>query len=177
MSASEVLPDQIKLGEGHTMTFLRNEPFLTRVHVAADAEAFAVPPHWHETHAEIFRVIKGQVEYTIGNVTKVYTPSDGEVLVPRKKTHAFTTFKGVETIFEERTTPKDDDKELFFRNAFADGFPKNPFNVFPAFYHGDAFFALPGDFRWLEKFLLFIFGGIIGPLLGYRTKYDSLKKV
>ena len=62
-------------------------------------------PHWHETHDEIFRVRKGQVEFKIGSSVRVYGPEDGEVRIPKGVVHSFKTYPGVECIIEERSDP------------------------------------------------------------------------
>jgi mannose-6-phosphate isomerase-like protein (cupin superfamily) len=64
-----------------------------------------VPPHWHETHDEIFIVRKGQMEVTIGSTVTLYGPEDGEVRIPKGTVHSLKTYEGVECIIEERTDP------------------------------------------------------------------------
>jgi len=77
------------------------------VHVVAvdNQEGLFVPPHWHETHDELFRVIKGRMEATIGSNTRIYVPEDGEILIPRRVVHSLRCFIGEEAIIEERTEP------------------------------------------------------------------------
>jgi len=88
-------------------TFLRNEPFLLRVHVVAvhNQETLFVAPHWHETHDELIRIIKGRMEATIGSNTRIYVPEDGEIRFPKHVVHSLRSFVGEEMIFEERTEP------------------------------------------------------------------------
>ncbi|KAH7916040.1 hypothetical protein BJ138DRAFT_1140524 [Hygrophoropsis aurantiaca] len=168
----------ISMGKGLSMTFLRNAPYLARVHITADADLLQVPLHWHETHDEIFRVIQGQMKYTIGSTVKIYVPEDGVIHIPKGVVHAISSIQGVETIFEETTDPMDDEKELFFRNLFAPGVRLgNLLQIFPVFYHGDAIPALPGGFKWLDKVFAFIVGNYLSPLFGYRRTWSSLKKV
>jgi mannose-6-phosphate isomerase-like protein (cupin superfamily) len=64
-----------------------------------------VPLHWHETHDEIFRVLKGEIEVTVGSSVKLYRPEDGEVRIPKGIPHSLKTYPGVECIVEERTDP------------------------------------------------------------------------
>lgn len=63
------------------------------------------PPHWHETHDEIFRVCKGEVEFKIGSSVKMYGPDDGEARIPKGVVHSLRSYPGVECILEERTEP------------------------------------------------------------------------
>jgi len=65
----------------------------------------SVPPHWHDTHDEIHRVVKGRVQATLGSETRIYTPEDGEIFVPRGVVHSLKMFQGEDVIFEEKTKP------------------------------------------------------------------------
>ncbi|KAF8902603.1 hypothetical protein CPB84DRAFT_1775781 [Gymnopilus junonius] len=162
-----------------TWTFLRNEPYLARVQVAAitDGETLYVPPHWHEMHDELFRVIKGRLAVMIGKEWRDYVPEDGEIRIPKGVVHSLRGFKGEETIFEERTEPMDPEKEIFFRNLLTDGkVPTSFFYVMTVAYHGDMRPALPGHIKWLERGLVTLVGYYIAPLFGYRVKYEGYKK-
>ncbi|KDR77298.1 hypothetical protein GALMADRAFT_139292 [Galerina marginata CBS 339.88] len=172
----DALPPTIDLGHQSTMTFLRNDPYLTRVRVAplTDHETLYVPPHWHETHDELFRIVKGRMRVLIGTEWKTYVPEDGEVLIPRRTVHSLQCFQGEETIFDERTEPMDPGKEIFFRNFLVTGrVPTNFLYVMVVSYNGDMRPSLPGGIKWLESWLVTILGGYIAPLLGYKIKYDS----
>lgn len=88
-------------------TFLKNDAYLMRTHVtgASDADTVYVPPHWHETHDEIFCIRKGQMEVTMVSSVQLYGPEDGEIRIPKGVVHSLKTYPGVECIFEERTEP------------------------------------------------------------------------
>jgi len=175
----DTLPATIELGHQSTMTFLRNEPYLARVHVAAitDAETLYVPPHWHETHDELFRVIKGRLRVLIGKEWRDYVPEDGEIRIPKGVVHSLRGFQGEETIFEERTEPMDAEKEIFFRNFLVDGkLPTSFLHVMTVSYHGDMRMAFPGHIKWLERGLVTFFGYYIAPLFGVKVKYEGYKK-
>ncbi|KAL0946217.1 hypothetical protein HGRIS_012476 [Hohenbuehelia grisea] len=177
--------------EGVSMTFLRNSAWITRTEVAADAD-FSVPLHYHETHDEIFRVIEGRIEYTFGvsgaNLKgspnahlsskyekKVFTPEDGEIVIPRGTIHGIRGI-GELCIFEEKTDPMDEEKELFFRNIFAaGGMSANVFAVFQVFYYGDTIPVLPTGLRWMERSLVTFLGYHVAPKLGFKLKYDNSK--
>jgi len=164
------------------MTFLRNEPFLTRMHISAnDKEIPAVPLHWHELHDELFRVLKGRLQVRIGNETRIYVPEDGEVRIPKLTLHSLKFFSGEECIFEERTEPMDEEKEMFFRNLNhmmegKEGLEKSLFQAALIFYHGDLRPAFPWHSPWLEKTFVIIVGGYLAPLLGYKLKYNVKAK-
>jgi len=157
------------------MSFLRNEPYLTRMHISVtDKEIPSVPLHWHELHDELFRVLKGRIEVRIGNETRIYVPEDGEVRIPKRTLHSLKFFSGEECIFEERTEPMDEEKEMFFRNLnhMMEGKEgRNLFQLALIFYHGDLRPAFPWHFPWLEKAFVIILGGYLAPLLGYKLKY------
>lgn len=126
-SGPEALPETIQVGKGMTMvfesdlralpsplddvpclqTFLRDQPYLARIRISGepDAETLYVPPHWHETHDEFLRVLEGQLEVTLGPITRMYGPHDGEIAIRRGVSHCLRSLKGVECIFEERTDP------------------------------------------------------------------------
>lgn len=93
----------------HGQTFLRNEPYLARVHVQAisvsQGDTLYVLPHWHDERDELFRIVKGRMEVLIGTHTKIYVPEDGEIMIPKGVVHSMRTFHDEETIFEERTEP------------------------------------------------------------------------
>ncbi|KAG6907540.1 hypothetical protein DXG01_008576 [Tephrocybe rancida] len=138
-------------------TFLRNEPYIVLNHFSghADADTLYVPPHWHETHDEIIRVVKGKMEIRLGSSVREYTQEDGDVVISKGVVHSLRTFKGVECTFYERTDPMDDEKEIFFRNMLANisSNSRGPglLDAMVAFYHGDAYPAFPGHVVWLEK--------------------------
>ncbi|KAG6810170.1 hypothetical protein H0H93_015142, partial [Arthromyces matolae] len=133
-------------------TFLRNEPYVTMNRFSGEPDAYAlyVPPHWHETHDEILRVVKGRMEIRLGSSTREYTPEDGEIFVKRGVIHSLRTFAGEECVFYERTDPVDDEKEIFFRNILRQN-PPNFLDAVVAAYHGDAYPGFPGHIMWLEK--------------------------
>ncbi|KAF8958095.1 hypothetical protein BDZ97DRAFT_70178 [Flammula alnicola] len=175
----DALPSTIKVGDGASMTFPRNEAYLARVHISAmDHNVFYVPPHWHPAHDELFHVIQGRLEVLIGTEKRVCTPSDGEIRIPKGVIHSLQAFIGEECIFEERTEPMDDEKELFFRNSFADGRPPtNVFKTMQIMYYGDMRPVLPGHILWLENLIVTVIGRYLAPLVGYKLKYESLKKL
>ncbi|CAA7264306.1 unnamed protein product [Cyclocybe aegerita] len=179
------LSPTVMAGKNTTMTFLRNEKFLVRfetpIDPTLDAVPFYVAPHWHPTHDEIFLVIKGRMQVTVGSTTRIFAPEDGEVCVPKGTVHSIQTFKGEHLIFEERTEPMDDIKEVFFRNLppLDGGLPTNldeAMQIALAAYHGDARPVLPLHIFWLENVFIAILGGILAPLLGWKRKYTSVKK-
>ncbi|KAG5349086.1 hypothetical protein C0989_006095, partial [Termitomyces sp. Mn162] len=102
---SAELPETISLGKGATMTFLRNERYLVLNRFSSEADAAYIPPHWHETHDEIFRLIKGRMEVKLDSNVRIFTPEDGDVVVREGVVHSLRTFKGEECVFYERTDP------------------------------------------------------------------------
>jgi len=83
---------------------MRVQIIASQLNSTADDIAFSVPPHWHDTHDEIHHVIKGRMEVTLGSETKIYTPEDGEIFIPRGVVHSIRAFKE-DAIIEERTQP------------------------------------------------------------------------
>lgn len=160
------------------MTFLRDDAYLSRVHIEKGVlEEFQVPAHWHEEHDELFRVLEGRLEVRMGPETKFYTAADGEICIPKGIVHSLRVVKGEECLFEERTEPMDDGKELFFRNMLAGGRQVSSFfQVMQIMYHGDARPALPLHSKWLERTLVSIIGYYIAPLFGYKLTISNLRK-
>ncbi|KAG6907406.1 hypothetical protein DXG01_009018 [Tephrocybe rancida] len=166
-SFSPEFPESLPLSKGSTMrpqqTFLRNEPYMVLSHFSGhtDADTLYVPPHWHETHDEIIRVVEGKMEIRLGSNVREYTQEDGEVVISKGVVHSLRTFKGVECTFYERTEPMDDEKEIFFRNLIhkiSSNKAQLPglMDTMVAFYHGDAYLAFPGHIMWLEKLVSLI---------------------
>ncbi|KAF9011941.1 hypothetical protein BDQ17DRAFT_1233150 [Cyathus striatus] len=165
-------PDIIKMGEGMTMEFLRSQPYLTRISISG-AECLIVPRHWHERHDEYFHIFRGRLWVTIGNTHRWCGPEDGEVKIPKGMVHSLESMLGEEVVFEERTDPMDDEKEMFFRNLLVNGkISSNLLEVMHIFYYGDTRPALPGGFASLEKGLVTVIGGYIAPLIGVKRKIN-----
>jgi len=160
------------------MTFLQDSPYLTRVHIAKDVpEEVFVPPHWHELHDEIFRVIEGRLEVLIGTEKRFYVPADGQIIIPKGTLHSLRIVKGEECIFEEGAVGMGEEKELFFRNMYAGGKEASGFlKIMQIMYHGDMRPGLPVHIKWLERLLVGIVGYYIAPLLGYKLAIPSVKK-
>ncbi|KAF9223674.1 hypothetical protein BS17DRAFT_781046 [Gyrodon lividus] len=60
----------------HVVLVTFDEPWISRVTVAPDADQLRVPPHIHENYVESSRVVQGKMKYTIDGVSKIYTPED-----------------------------------------------------------------------------------------------------
>ena len=89
---------------------LKNSDWVMRIQTVASqwnstAEDLVAPPHWHDTHDEIHRIIQGRIEMMLGSESKIYTPEDGEIFVPRGVVQSLRMFKGEDLIFEEKTQP------------------------------------------------------------------------
>ncbi|KAF8188056.1 hypothetical protein BJ912DRAFT_969035 [Pholiota molesta] len=165
-SYDDTLPPTIQVSDHADMTFLRASAYLARAHIrpgAEDSEEFYVPPHWHATHDELFHVVRGRLEVRIGAEKRFYAPEDGE--------------KGEECVFEERTEPMDDEKELFFRNFLHGGMASKGFlEAVQIMYHGDMRPVLPVHVKWVEATLVNVVGGYLAAWLGYKLRFQSLKK-
>ncbi|KAF5629976.1 uncharacterized protein FTJAE_8346 [Fusarium tjaetaba] len=77
--------------------------------------------HWHETHDEYLRVVKGTIRVRLGDLRQVISAVDGnqpEIKVPRYAWHEWQRAApdGEEVIVIERTEPDDNDKAIFFWN-------------------------------------------------------------
>jgi uncharacterized RmlC-like cupin family protein len=78
--------------------------------------------HWHETHTEYLRLVKGTIRVQLGNTTSIIsadaTTEPVEVKVDRFVWHEWSRAvpHGEEVIVIERTDPADHEKHLFFYN-------------------------------------------------------------
>ena len=77
--------------------------------------------HWHETHDEYLRVVKGTIRVRLGDSRQVISATDGnqpEIKVPRYAWHEWQRAApdGEEVVVIERTDPDDNDKAIFFWN-------------------------------------------------------------
>ncbi|CVK91289.1 uncharacterized protein FMAN_09432 [Fusarium mangiferae] len=77
--------------------------------------------HWHETHDEYLKVVKGTIRVRLGDSRQVISATDGnqpEIKVPRYARHEWQRAApdGEEVLVIERTDPDDNDKAIFFWN-------------------------------------------------------------
>ncbi|KAM0186976.1 hypothetical protein ACHAPA_002895 [Fusarium lateritium] len=77
--------------------------------------------HWHETHDEYLKVVKGTIRVRLGDSTQIISATDGnqpEIMVARYVWHGWQRAvpEGGEVIVVERTEPDDNDKSIFFWN-------------------------------------------------------------
>lgn len=72
--------------------------------VLLEEAEFFVPEHYHLSHDEYIRVLKGKLELSRNGEVKVVTPEDGEQYIPKGTRHWLRKRKGwPEAIIEERT--------------------------------------------------------------------------
>ncbi|CAH0047697.1 unnamed protein product [Clonostachys solani] len=108
--------------------------------------------HWHESHTEFLRVIKGSIRARVGDTWKVVTATDGEqpeVRIDRFVWHEWQRAgpEG-EVIVVERTDPADEEKSVFFWNL--NGVILNP----PSFLNKYAW-----TLSWVPRFVRDVFQG------------------
>ncbi|KAF8893017.1 hypothetical protein BD779DRAFT_1468060 [Infundibulicybe gibba] len=176
---TEALPETIPLGKGIAMTFLRNQSYLTRVEIGGgpDDDVLVVPLHWHETHDEYIHILEGQLEITLGSHVKTYDHHDGPICIRKGVVHGLRSARGVRCVVEERTEPMDEQKEILFRNLMGSGKQANVFEAMQIFYHGDGRPVFPIHIPWLERMFVTVVGNFLAPMLGYKRKIESLKRV
>lgn len=98
--------------------------------------------HWHETHTEYLRVVKGYIRVRLGAQTHILGPTSPEVRVDRGVWHEWRRAEkgGEDVVVEERTDPADGEKAIFFWNLNGvileaqkmGGDPGKVLRVFPA---------------------------------------------
>ena len=114
--------------------------------------------HWHKHHDEHLKVIQGKITFFINGESKVCTPEDEELFVPRLTRHGFKFHPGVETRLRERTNPVNAGKQDFFEDLLEDGSPTF-LTAMRSFYNGDCYPAFPGGFGSLEVAFVNVVGG------------------
>ena len=79
--------------------------------------------HWHETHTEYLRVVKGRAAVTLGDSTTTRGASDQVIRVEQFQIHEWkranddgNEHEAEDLVVEEWTEPADGQKEVFFRN-------------------------------------------------------------
>lgn len=77
--------------------------------------------HWHETHVEYLKVVRGSVRVRLGDTWQTVTAENGEqpeVRVDRYVWHEWQRAEpgGDEVVVVERTDPVDNEKAVFFWN-------------------------------------------------------------
>lgn len=77
--------------------------------------------HWHETHTEWLRLVKGSIWVRLDDKKEIYSVDEAEEMelrVPRYMWHEWgrATMDGDDVEVVERTDPEDGDKAIFFWN-------------------------------------------------------------
>ncbi|KAG5219493.1 MoaB/Mog domain-containing protein [Salix suchowensis] len=132
------------------------------------------------THDEIFRVVEGSVQYTLGEPgassrlvaaacqTRFYTAEDGEISfqeapytpsswrLERKSLWKRRQHQWLVELFHDGCVEitygfQDEGKEVFFRNSLLLVEAQQSFAVMQVFYHGDGYPVLLPGIRFLEK--------------------------
>jgi mannose-6-phosphate isomerase-like protein (cupin superfamily) len=107
-------------------------------------------------HDEVMEVTTGRMKFLISGKEHLASAGDAPILIPRGTVHGFTTLRGEEVTFLEKTVPSGEYKALFFQDLFQAGTP-GPLMALRAFYDGDMYIALPGNFKLLEQVVSFFF--------------------
>ncbi|KAF5540988.1 hypothetical protein FMEXI_8140 [Fusarium mexicanum] len=86
-----------------------------------DSSIWSSGLHWHESHDEYLKVVKGTIRVRLGDSRQVISATDGnqpEIKVPRYAWHEWQRAApdGEEVVVVERTEPDDNDKAIFFWN-------------------------------------------------------------
>lgn len=83
---------------------------------------WSASPHWHETHTEYLRVVRGVARVRLGEKMVTATAENGPIIVPRGTIHDWgrhSSHPEGDLVVEEWTDPSDGEKERFFRNLFS----------------------------------------------------------
>ncbi|KAH8120844.1 hypothetical protein FP744_10001374 [Trichoderma asperellum] len=135
--------------------------------------------HWHETHTEYLKVIKGSIKVRLGDTEQIITATQEnqpELKVERYAWHEWqrAELEGDEVVVVERTDPADGEKAIFFWNL--NGVILNAARVLNTNVPGFSFFPasikdLIIDF-WIRLNLFIIFHSLDNiPVILSTTKY------
>ncbi|KAK1237325.1 hypothetical protein MKX08_002950 [Trichoderma sp. CBMAI-0020] len=141
--------------------------------------------HWHETHTEYLKVIKGSIKVRLDDTEQVLTASHDnqpEVRVERYAWHEWQRAEpeGEEVVVVERTDPADGEKAIFFWNL--NGVILNAGRVLSTNVPGFSFFPasikdLFIDF-WIRLNLFIIFHSLDNvPVILSTSKYWGGKRL
>ena len=186
----------------HTRTFTRpGEVTYILPEPSSSTVTIILPPkspwtsgsHWHETHTEYLRVIKGAAKVTIQNRTCTYRASNGIITIPKFAVHEWSRvleddsdFNDEELVVQEWTDPADGLKEVFFRNlnsVILEHTGKGWFgsvvfmlHLWTIFHRLDNWPVIVGGpfyVRWLLTHVVVGYGARVGALCGLRAVYDE----
>lgn len=115
------------------------------------------------------QVIKGRAEFTAEGKAVILTVGDDMLTIPRIHTHGIKFFKGEATIAREYTTPVGDFKEAFFEDMLDEG-SMTFYSTLRASYYGDTYFAMPGNFKFLEQAVTIGLGGVAAYFFPQKNK-------
>jgi quercetin dioxygenase-like cupin family protein len=88
-------------------------------------ENFAIGPHFHKLHAEMFYVIEGRVEWTVGGETHILTPGDS-VYIPANTVHSAKALDGKALHTLLLYEPKGYDEHLQRQDSYSEQELKDP---------------------------------------------------
>ncbi|KAL2171202.1 hypothetical protein VTG60DRAFT_3513 [Thermothelomyces hinnuleus] len=72
--------------------------------------------HWHETHTEYLRLVKGRIRLRLGDAVQTKPRSGGEEVAAEEEEEEEEEEEKEEVVVVERTEPADGDKAVFFWN-------------------------------------------------------------
>lgn len=141
---------------------------------------FDTKMHFHVDKTEYLYVECGISRVTIDGVTRLFSPTDGEIQIPPWTLYKWEVLGGEETIVLERTAPADGMKEAFFRNLLGlvkdhGGLPP-PLQAFKLFADWDNYPI--GEAEWMKYMRTVIYiltkaAGWVGGVVGYSSMYKE----
>ncbi|KAF2789390.1 hypothetical protein K505DRAFT_284477 [Melanomma pulvis-pyrius CBS 109.77] len=145
--------------------------------------------HWHEDYDEYMRVARGRAKIRLGSEYKIFTPEDGDILIPKLMVHDVMRAdvdakKGEgddeELWIEERSEPVDGSKELFFRHMFSIMADKEvfgwkmPLQLLLTMMYTDGYLVIvPGPAHWYVTHSLWAVVKFAALSLGLKPFYDE----
>lgn len=179
----------------NAVTYDLSQPHLTFITLPMGSE-WSSGLHWHETHDEYLRVLRGTIRVRLGEGTRLLRPGE-EARVPKYVRHEWSRadiLGGEEVIVAERTDPADIQKHLFFWNlngvilnaqaAKADGWLAELLTTFklflifytldnwPVFYDLSSYwgpFGITNQIEAVVTHALLAAAALIARLMGYKA--------
>ncbi|KAH7121469.1 hypothetical protein EDB81DRAFT_700333 [Dactylonectria macrodidyma] len=117
---SETVPAVIKRPLPNAVTYDLSTAGCVKI-TLPESSTWSSGLHWHESHTEYLKLIRGTIRVRLGNTTRCITATDDdqpEIRVARYEWHEWqrATPDGPEVVVIERTEPSDNDKAVFFWN-------------------------------------------------------------
>ncbi|KAF9219033.1 hypothetical protein BS17DRAFT_811386 [Gyrodon lividus] len=140
--------------------------------------AVTPPPHYHVEQSETLAVVSGRLGYMLNGVVHTAGPGETTKILPHQN-HSFWAEPGEDLVFDLTATPGEglngdflDNFDGYLTSAQALG-KRVPFLQLMVFCYDSQTIVVM--FPPLDRLIVTILGGFVGPLVGYKPRYNELQ--